>query len=172
MNLLFELDYKNYNENGSIFKRPSARAIIIRDSKIAMVYSKKYNYYKYPGGGIKNNEDKVDALIREVKEEVGLEVIKESIKEFGYVLRKERGTIEDIFIQENYYYLCDVGSNIYHQSLDDYEKEEEFTLRWVTPKKILETNINGNHFDVDSFTKNIIERDSLVTKLLKEKMAL
>ena len=42
MRLLFEIDYKNYKENGTVGKRPSARAIIIKDNKIAMVYSKKY----------------------------------------------------------------------------------------------------------------------------------
>ena len=82
MRLLFEIDYKNYKENGIVGKRPSARAIIIKDNKIAMVYSKKYNYYKFPGGGIKSNEANEDALIREVKEEIGLEVIKDSIKEY------------------------------------------------------------------------------------------
>lgn len=41
-------DYKNYKENGTVGKRPSARGIIIREGKIAMVHSLKYDYYKYP----------------------------------------------------------------------------------------------------------------------------
>ncbi len=51
MRILFEMDKKDYVPNGSVFSRPSARAIIIKDGKIAMVYSKKYNYYKFPVGG-------------------------------------------------------------------------------------------------------------------------
>lgn len=33
MRLLFEIDLKNYDKNGKAFKRPSARAIIIKDKK-------------------------------------------------------------------------------------------------------------------------------------------
>ena len=37
MRILFEMDKKDYVPNGSVFSRPSARAIIIKDGKIAMV---------------------------------------------------------------------------------------------------------------------------------------
>ena len=48
MRLLFEIDYKNYKENGPVGKRPSARAIIIKERYIL----KKYNYYQFPGDSI------------------------------------------------------------------------------------------------------------------------
>ena len=41
MRILFEMDKKDYVPNGSVFSRPSARDVIIKDGKIAMVYSKK-----------------------------------------------------------------------------------------------------------------------------------
>ena len=55
MRILFEIDKKDYNINGTSFIRPSARGIIIRNDRLAMVHSLKYDYYKYPGGGIKEN---------------------------------------------------------------------------------------------------------------------
>ena len=45
MRLLFEIDLKNYDKNGKAFRRPSARAIIIKDNKIYMVHSLVYDYY-------------------------------------------------------------------------------------------------------------------------------
>ena len=81
MKLLFEIDLKNYDKNGKAFKRPSARAIIMKDNKIYMVHSLVYDYYKFPGGGIEKDESNIDALIRETAEEAGLIVIKDSIKE-------------------------------------------------------------------------------------------
>ena len=83
MQRLFEIDLKDYKEKDEIFRRPSARAIILQEDKIALVYSKKEKYYKFPGGGIHDDEDKIEALIREVREEVGMLVIPESIQEFG-----------------------------------------------------------------------------------------
>ena len=65
MKQLFEIDLHDYDESDTVFRRPSARAIIFDDvGKIALVYSKKENYYKFPGGGIHDDEDRVSALIR------------------------------------------------------------------------------------------------------------
>ena len=82
MRILFELDAKDYNPEGKAFVRPSARGIIIRNGKIAMVHSLRYDYYKYPGGGLESKETAIDALIREVREEAGLIVIPESVRAF------------------------------------------------------------------------------------------
>ena len=92
-------DYKNYKENGTVGRRPSVRGVIIREGKIAMVHSLKYDYYKFPGGGIDSGESHLDALIREVREETGLIVIPQSVKEYGLVVRREKGRFEDLFIQ-------------------------------------------------------------------------
>ena len=140
MRKLFEIDIKDYNINGTKVSRPSARGIIIKDGKLAMIHSLKFDYYKFPGGGIEENEMKEKALIREVREETGLDVIPESIKEYGMVHRIQKGDYEDVFIQDNYYYLCDVAEEIHEQKLDDYEKEEKFTLEYVSPQQIIDTN--------------------------------
>ena len=99
MRNLFTIDLKDYSDTDIVYKRPSSRAIIIKNGKIALVYSNKYNYYKFPGGGINESEDKIDALIREVKEEVGLIVIKKSIKEYGEVKRIQKSNFNQIFYQ-------------------------------------------------------------------------
>ena len=46
MRLLFEMDKKDYEHCTHRFVRNSARSIIIRDGKIAMIHSLKYDYYK------------------------------------------------------------------------------------------------------------------------------
>ena len=166
MRILFELDYKNYKENGTIGKRPSSRGLILKDGKIAMVYSKKYNYYKFPGGGIEKEESNIDALVREVKEEVGLDIIIESIKEYGLVIRKDIGSEKDILLQENYYYICNVKDDITNQSLDEYETEEGFCLKFVSKDTIIKTNLSENHNNTSLNNMHIIERDTKVIKLL------
>ena len=152
----------------SIFKRPSARAIILKDNKISLVYSKKEKYYKFPGGGINGDEDKISALIREVKEEVGLAVIPESIREFGSVLRRQKSnkSPDTIFEQENFYYFCDVENKILEQNLDAYEKEAEFTLKIVSLDEAIKTN--AEYKSDDYFNEIMIKREKRVLELIRE----
>ena len=165
MKLLFEIDKKNYDNNGKAFVRPSARAIIIKNNKIYMVHSLVYDYYKFPGGGIENNESNIDALIRETKEEAGLIIIKDSIKEYGYVHRVQKAKDPGYskFIQENFYYICDVENIIFKQQLDDYENFEKFTLELVEPKVAIDLNRNKEHGPKDL---DMIERETKVLELL------
>lgn len=172
MRELFIIDKKNYNKNGTVGKRPSVRGIIIKDGKIAMMHSQKYDYYKLPGGGIEAGEAYEDTLIREVREESGLVVKTDSIKEFGYVRRIEKGKIEDIFIQENYYYLCEVEDGCVEQSLDDYEEEERFTLEYVMPEYAIAVNEKGNHkekAEVQTFS-GMLERENRVLELVMKEV--
>ena len=46
MKELFVIDKQNYDKSGTIGKRPSVRGIIIKDGKVAMMHSLKYDYYK------------------------------------------------------------------------------------------------------------------------------
>jgi 8-oxo-dGTP pyrophosphatase MutT (NUDIX family) len=163
MRLLFEIDTKDYDIHGERFVRPSVRSIIIKDSKVAMVYSKKYDYYKFPGGGIENGENEIDALKRETFEEAGLMIVPHSIREYGYVHRIQKGAVEAIFIQDNYYYLCDVESTVLSQNLDDYEADEEFTLVNIDPKTAINTNREQPHGPKDQI---MLEREALVLEML------
>ena len=101
MRLLFTIDTRDYEKNGSVFVRNSARSIILRDGCVAMVYSKRYRYYKFPGGGIEPGETPEEALIRETLEETGLSVLPDSIREYGYVHRVQKGQKEAVFVQDN-----------------------------------------------------------------------
>lgn len=51
-------------------------AIIIKDNKVLLMrrIKKRQEYYVFPGGGIKENESEEDAIIRETKEELSIDV--------------------------------------------------------------------------------------------------
>lgn len=111
-----------------------------------------------------------ETLVREVREESGLIVKKDSIKEFGYVRRIEKGRIEDIFVQENFYYLCDVEDVLQMQELDDYEEEEMFTLEYVRPEYAIGVNENsdyGEKVKAQTF-QGMIERENRVLLLVRK----
>ena len=167
MKTLLVMDIKNYSETDKHFSRPSARAIITgKDGKLALVYSEKMKYYKFPGGGMEEEEEREAALVREVKEETGLIVIPETIKEYGCVLRMQRSDKQEhtIFEQKNYYYTCRTKETVQEQNLDEYEKEAEFVLRFVSAEEAAAANkaCRGlNDFDIV-----MIERDTKVLELL------
>lgn len=170
MRLLKEFDYKDYKVDGTVGRRPSVRAIIIRDNRLAMVYSARYDYYMFAGGGIEEGEDMGNALIREIKEELGLEVISDSIKEYGLIVRKEKGMFDDLFFQENYFYTCDVTDIVINQNLEDYENFEQYELRWVTPEEAIETNLTHSHEAQANqvFTKRFMDRECWLIRNLME----
>ena len=56
--------------------RTGARAILFdNDSRIALVYEHKYNHYKLPGGNVEVGESLEQTVRREIKEEVGANII-------------------------------------------------------------------------------------------------
>ena len=167
MRQLFVIDKKDYDECTKVFRRDSARAILIRDGRVAMVHSLKYDYYKFPGGGIGADESRIQAMIRETREEAGLVVIPESVREYGCVHRIQRSSAEseDCFIQDNYYYLCEAEDGAVHQNLDDYEAEEHFTPEFVDPETAIKKNrsVGPSPYDPVMF-----EREAHVLELLME----
>ena len=142
MRLLFTMDQKDYDDCTRLFSRDSARSIVIRNRKVAMVHSQKYHYYKFPGGGIEKGENPIRAMIRETREEAGLIVIPETVREYGYVHRIQKSGYDaaECFVQDNFYYLCDVLEDIASQNLDDYEAEEAYQLVFVDPEAAIRAN--------------------------------
>ena len=56
--------------------RTRAAGILIKDDSIALMHRIKNGreYYVIPGGGVEDNESIEEAVIREMKEEVGIDV--------------------------------------------------------------------------------------------------
>ena len=171
MKQLFEIDLQDYEDGDRVFSRPSARGIIFNnDNKIALVYSENEKYYKFPGGGIHEGEDKKEALIREVREEVGLIVIPESICEFGSVMRRQKSEVSPhtIFEQENFYYTCKTENEIVEQDLDNYEADAGFTLRFVDLDEAI--SVNSAYESEDYFNEIMIQRETKVLQMIYKQL--
>jgi 8-oxo-dGTP pyrophosphatase MutT (NUDIX family) len=164
--ILFTLDSKDYEESIEVVYRPSARGVIIKEGKVAMIHSALYDYYKFPGGGIEAGESPVQAMIREVKEESGLTVITESIRELGNVHRRSRTAQGGLFVQDNFYFVCSCKENIGETNLDAYESEEGFTLEFVKPEDAINKNQNCNY---EHKMPLMLKRESRVLELLIER---
>ena len=164
MRLLFTLDTKDYDPAGTVLVRPSVRGIFIESGKVHMVYSKKYDYYKFPGGGIEPGESHTQTLVREAAEEAGLTILPESILPYGRVHRIQRAEGVDCFIQENYYYLCKAAPGATRQKLDDYEADAGFVPVLTRPESVIRTNRFSPHGPADQI---MLEREARVLELLQ-----
>ena len=174
MRVLFEFDYKNYRENGTVGRRVSARGIIIKAGRLAMVHSEKYDYYTFPGGGINPGETMEDALIREIREETSLAVLRESIRPYGRIIRREKGAIDDLFIQESAYYLCGVSDQPLCPRLSGCEVDEAFALCWIDPETAIAANRQHPHgaLSGQEWAAHLFQRDELLIRKLQEERLL
>lgn len=165
MRLLFEMDKGDHAQCTHSFVRNSARSILVRNGKIAMIHSLKYDYYKFPGGGIESGESPMEAMLRETREEAGLLIIPESVREYGYVhrIQKSDGDETERFVQDNYYYLCRAEEKPVPQELDGYEAEESYRLEYVDPRTAIEKN---RHVTGSPYNQMMFEREARVLELL------
>lgn len=77
-------------KKSELFLRSSVRAIVIKDNRILLVTAKRHKpKFEFPGGGVDNGETEEQALVREVREETGLNIVSKPVKVLDY---------------ENYYY--------------------------------------------------------------------
>jgi len=166
MKRLFTIDLKDYNPDWPHSTRPSVRAIIERDGKLALVHNGKFDYYMFPGGGIEAGESHKEALIREVKEESGLVVIPESIREYGSALRLSKSSFLEntVFEQENFYYRCEAKEEVAATEFDVHEIEEQYSLVFLTPEEAVRRNRTNDHGEENGGVW--IERETRVMELL------
>ncbi|MCL2440213.1 MAG: NUDIX domain-containing protein [Treponema sp.] len=166
---IYRDDKKLLDFNNNIIFRKAVRAIILKDNKILMVFLGKTKEYKFPGGGVEENENPEEALKREVMEEVGYTVNK-VIEKIGvmteYAIANEgKG---NIFKMVSEYYITDIEVNQNEQKLDNYEKELKYKPYWIN----IETayNVNKNIIDNKCDTTPWIKRETRVLEILTGKI--
>ena len=130
---LFDMDAQDYDPSGKVYERPTARAIIVKDGRVLLNHVAAYGFYEVPGGGIEAGEAPEAAVIREVAEETGREVIPESMEPFGMVTRRQRDSHDPggIFEQRSYYYFCEVTGATVPRRPDAHEIEDGASPVWV-----------------------------------------
>ena len=141
MRKILIFDEKNYSEDMPVFEKFGARAIIRKNGLLAMQQSRS-GEYKIPGGGKDSGETLEEALIREVREEIGLVIIPESIQEIGEILEVRRDIFDATkkYVAHSMHYRCEVEEKIVETSMTESEKEKGFHLAWADIDTIIDTN--------------------------------
>ncbi len=77
--------------------------IYLKEGKILSTLSKGKDTYYIPGGKRENNETDEETLIRECKEELSIEIIKNSIKYYGTFEAQAHGKAEGVLVKMTCY---------------------------------------------------------------------
>jgi 8-oxo-dGTP pyrophosphatase MutT (NUDIX family) len=106
--------------------REASRGVLFDDNNLVpLLFVSKFNYHKLPGGGIDEGETKIQAFIREIKEEVGSSI--KAGEEVGKVIEYRSGF--DLK-QISYCYLGKILSKG-PQKLEQGEMDEGHELVWL-----------------------------------------
>ncbi|MCD6283732.1 NUDIX domain-containing protein [bacterium] len=115
------------------------RAIIRHQNKILVCYHKEKGYYFFPGGHLNFGESIPKALLREIKEELGI-----GIKKYSFV-----GLVDNIYEEDN-------------------QRHHEINLVFnVIPDKISEESKEG-HIDFVFFDKNRFSKEKILPRALQK----
>lgn len=141
MNLITLLNPENATDEevGKYKVREAARAVVFdSEGKVALLHVSKKDYYKLPGGGLEGDEDKLIALARECKEEIGCDV--EDIRELGQVTEYRK--MWDLK-QISYCYLAKVKGEKCDPDFTESELEDGFEIVWLPLEEAIETMRNS-----------------------------
>jgi len=157
--------------DASFLERRTVRAVILNDHKeVLMLYSKAFDDYTFPGGGIKVMEDQKQALQRELHEELGALQI-EIMKPIGYTIEKRFGLngSGQVYLQSSTYYLTKIhqfGST----SFVGREQEHGLESKWIQPMDAIRHNqkvIKDIHHQKEGL-KTVLPREEAVLKYIEE----
>jgi 8-oxo-dGTP pyrophosphatase MutT (NUDIX family) len=127
-------------------ERKASRAIVFdKDNNAALLNATKKHYHKLPGGGVEKDEDSIQALKRECKEEIGCDV--EVSHELGII---EEYRYEFELHQLSYGFIAKVLGEKGVPKLEEDEKADGFETVWLSLEdaiKTLSDEINISNYE-------------------------
>ena len=155
-------------ENKSIFTRLATRSITVQGESILLLYTERYEDYSLPGGGLDLGEDKIEGMIRELREETGAKDIK-NIKPFGVYeeYRPWYKTDYDIQHMISYCYTCDINKELGSSNFESYEIKNGMKAIWVNIHEAIQHKKTMATSDKKGMS---IERETFLLELIAEKM--
>lgn len=112
-----------------------AGAIIMKDGKILMVGSERFDYLYSVGGRIKFGETAEEAVIREVEEETGvrMDVDRLGFIHENYFISDSPSNLGKLIYEISFYFYMKVPENFSPESECFTDCGEKEFLKWVSP---------------------------------------
>ena len=115
--------------------RPSVYGIVIRDGKLLL--SKQFGKYDLPGGGLGLGEKLENGVVREVKEETGLDVVNPRLIGIDDSFFRSSHAEDKSYHSLLVYFVCEyAGGDLSTEGFDEYEKKYAEMAEWIPLEKI------------------------------------
>lgn len=126
---------------GQLLRREAVRAVIADGTDLLMLYTRRYDDYSFPGGGVSEGEENEACLLRELREETGAARV--AVKRYlGYVdeLRPDRRDSPDTMLMRSHFYECVADRVLGRSSPEAYELANGMVPVWVNGRSALDHN--------------------------------
>ncbi|MCP4323299.1 MAG: NUDIX domain-containing protein [Alteromonadales bacterium] len=153
---------------GTQFERIATRAIVLKGDKILLLYTKRYDDYTLPGGGVDAGEDLLEGFKRELVEETGATNIR-NIKEFGLYeeFRPWYKADFDIMKMQSYCFSCEIDEKLGETNFEDYEIKNGMQVVWLpvaeaikhNEKTVAESDKKGMSVERELFLLKLIQKE-------------
>ena len=162
--ILYNYDNLTKNDIDEVVVR--TKGLIINDNdEITLGYSNKT--YQFPGGHLEEGETLIECLLREIKEETGIDIKSADIKPFEKITYYTKNYHNSGKNRQNeiYYFVIKTNAkfNMKNAELDEGEKKDKFTVKTVPLSKV--ENILVNSISDNPINKIIVEE---MLDILKE----
>lgn len=159
---MFEKTFKAAELSWEGGLRKACRWVIIDENgKIPLLFVSKKKYHKIPWWWMEWDEDKIETLRREIKEEAGCEIT--DIKEIWTIIEENSN-----WKQISYCFVWKVVSKS-EPTYTDKELEDWFTLKWVDMKNALSTMKSDSPTSENGKCKQ--EREAFILKKWIEELS-
>ncbi len=141
MKIIGEIRDKQIDQDKLGQLRQAVRCVLVdKNKKIAVgYYLPNINFpngeYNLPGGGVKRGENIEDALVREIKEEVGCNILK--IKELGLIKEYNVGKTTK-HNQDTYCFIAEIDGKKGPLQLTKRELRDNLQVKWLSLDEIIE----------------------------------
>lgn len=133
MTILYNITHPSVADTGRVtLERQAVRAIVLHGDELLLLYTRRYDDFSFPGGGLDFGESPTDGLMREVQEETG--ALNFHIKTYlGYGDERRPAGVSghDVLLMRSHFYLCSAARNLGTATPETYEVSNGMSPEWI-----------------------------------------
>ena len=118
--------------DGVMCERQAVRGVVLDGEYILLLYTRRYDDYSFPGGGLDAGETAEQGLVREMQEETGATGVRIGrYLGYGDEYRPPHKPGYDALFMRSHFYLCQADRVLGYATPDSYEVTNGMVPKWL-----------------------------------------